>query len=100
MKYWNFVYLCGKLNKMNAKEKSVELLDKYRTYIRIADRYEHNLPSDEIHIAKKCAIIAVDEIINSSPSLPILSDNGTFGGDIEESKVFWQDVKKELELLK
>lgn len=49
--------------------------------------------------AKQCALICVDEIILSSPSLPILSDNGTYGSDIEESKVFWLEVKQELKNL-
>lgn len=47
----------------------------------------------------KCALIAVDEIINSSPSLPILSDNGSYGSDIEESTKWWQQVKNEIEKL-
>ena len=46
---------------------------------------------------KKCALIAVDEIINSSPSLPIISDVGSFVNDIEESTEFWQEVKQILE---
>ena len=45
---------------------------------------------------KKCALITVDEIINSSPSLPILSDAGNFVNDIEESTKYWKEVKKEL----
>jgi hypothetical protein len=43
-----------------------------------------------------CAIQLVNELIKASPSLPILSDNGNFSSDILESKVYWEDVKKEL----
>jgi hypothetical protein len=45
------------------------------------------------------SIITVNEIINSSPSLPILGDGGTFGEDIELSINYWKSVKQELELL-
>ena len=50
-------------------------------------------------IAKKCALITVDKIIKSSTSLPILSDNGSFSSDIEENKIYWNEVKKEIEKL-
>lgn len=50
--------------------------------------------------AKKCTLIAIEEIINSSPSLPILSDNGTLGSDIEESKVYWLEVKSAMSDIK
>jgi hypothetical protein len=47
-------------------------------------------------IAVPCALIAVDEIINSSPSLPILGDSGSYGEDIELSKIYWEEVKQEI----
>ena len=50
-------------------------------------------------LAKQCALIAVDEIINSSPSLPILGDSGSYGEDIELSKIYWIEVKQEIEKL-
>jgi hypothetical protein len=73
---------------MTAKEKAEELVDKYRTYIRMADKYEYNLSQDEIYLAKHCALIAVDEIIKTFYS-PI-----TFG-----VKDYWQEVKQEIENL-
>lgn len=45
------------------------------------------------------AIIVVDEIIKSSPSLPILSENGAYSSDIKESLAYWQEVKREIEKL-
>lgn len=72
---------------MTPKKKAESLIEKFGFNCRECDN------------AKYCALICVDEIINSSPSLPILSDNGTFGNDIEESKVYWLSVKKELEKL-
>ena len=50
-------------------------------------------------MAKQCALIAVDEIIEASPSLPILSDAGNYADDIIENKVYWQEVKQEIEKL-
>ena len=47
------------------KEKAVELVDKYRTYIRAGDKYEYLVPEDEVHLAIKCALIAVDEILDN-----------------------------------
>ena len=47
--------------------------------------------------AKHCATIAVKKIISASPSLPILSDAGSFVNDIEESTEYWQEVLKEIE---
>lgn len=49
--------------------------------------------------AIRCALIAVDEIICSSPSLPILGDGGYLYEDIELSKNYWLEVKTELEKL-
>ena len=74
------------------KEKAEELVEKY-----FRDELLHY---DLSYIqAKECALIAVDEIINSSPSLPILGDGGTFGEDIELSKIYWQEVKEEIKKL-
>ena len=70
---------------MTPKEKAIELVDKF------------DLPSGLMSIERKqCALIAVDEVLNSSPSLPILGDRGTFGEDIELSKEYWQQVKEEI----
>ena len=76
---------------MTPKEKAKELLDKYDFV------YIQNYTS--MFEVKQCAIIAVDEILNSSPSLPILGDGGTYGEDIELSKLYWQEVKQEIEKL-
>ena len=72
---------------MTPKGKAKELVEKFS-----------DLEDGEMYIgkAKQCALIAVDEIINSSPSLPIISDAGSFVNDIEESTEFWQEVKEEL----
>lgn len=50
---------------MEPKEKAKELVDKYFLEIEGADTYAFNLPSMNLFIAKKCALIAVDEIIEA-----------------------------------
>lgn len=69
------------------KQKAIELTDKFLN----ADYTDNS-----IFGAKQCALIAVDEIINSSPSAPILSDAGSFVNDIEESTEWWKEVKQEI----
>ncbi len=68
---------------MEAKDKAKELVDKYRTYIRMADKYGYILSEDEIYLAKQCALIAVDEILN-------LDDFSI------EGREYWQEVKQEI----
>lgn len=73
---------------MTPKEKAEELVERFRMNVLDWEGCSINE-----HKAKQCALIAVDEIINSSPSLPILGDSGTYGEDIELSKIYWQEVK-------
>jgi hypothetical protein len=74
----------------NAKEKAAELVDKYRTYIRMADKYEYNLSKDEIYLAKQCALIAVNELI--------IEKNKWENGSFYTSK-YWDYVKQEIQKL-
>jgi hypothetical protein len=82
---------------MTPKEKAEELVNKMygETPVRtiIAEIEEDK------QYAKQCALIAVDEIISSSPSLPILGDSGIYGEDIELSTKYWEEVKQEIEKL-
>jgi hypothetical protein len=80
---------------MTPKEKAKELVDKYATYVVMWTGGSEV----EKQNCKQCALIAVDEIINSSPSLPILGDSGSYGEDIELSKIYWIEVKQEIEKL-
>jgi len=76
---------------MKPKEKAEDLIRKYYTWgINIEGQTLSWLE------AKQCALIAVNEIISSSPSLPILGDSGTYGEDIELSNKYWQQVKREI----
>ena len=52
---------------------------------------------DDLYRAKQCALIAVDEIINTNPKITI---NWAFSGIQEFDNVnYWQEVKKEIEKL-
>ena len=88
---------------MTAEEKAKELIEKYKDYVHgyvgssMLSNYEY--PDQILRQAKKCALIAVDEIIKSSPSLPILSDNGSYSSDIYENNIYWNEVKQEIEKL-
>jgi hypothetical protein len=63
---------------MTAKDKAKELVDRFR----IGDR---NMKSK----AKQCALICVDEIINTYPS-PWSSL------DVDPQKDYWEEVKQEI----
>ena len=75
-----------KRNKMTQKEKAEELVDKY---VSLTDGWVYGIKNWEYK--KKCALIAVDEILNLEP--PELSYLEPF------SKSWWQEVKQEIEKL-
>ena len=86
---------------MTAKEKAKELFDKmYQT---------HSASASDItkYFAKQCALIVVDEIINSRPLEPNHADWDDCGAthkywydaQKEEALKFWQEVKQEIEKL-
>lgn len=58
-----------------------------------------NKKDTNIITAKNCAYFSVSEILKSSPTLPILSDSGNYSTDIEENKIYWDNVKREIENL-
>ena len=65
---------------MTPKEKAKELVDKYTQYVTEINEYEY---------AKNCALIAVDEILNS-----ILGNY-----EFDFLRKYWQEVKQEIEKL-
>ena len=79
---------------MTPKEKARELVDKYDntlTYLESKSK------------AKQCAMIAVDEIINSRPAFPYPYEvekhvNGIFN-IINYPIEYWQEVKQEIKNL-
>jgi hypothetical protein len=65
----------------SAKEKAEELVDKFYNEVLI-DNYE----------SKRCALIAVDEILNILYSIP-------FGNALDNELEYLEEVKQEIELL-
>ena len=76
------------------KEKAQELVDKYRTYIRAGDKYEYLDPEDEVHLSKKCALIAVFEIIDQWEYIDTYLAN--LNGEFNPNLHYWQEVEQEL----
>jgi len=67
------------------------LVEKFKSYTQMADKYGYLLPSEEVYFAKQCALIAVDEILNVIGEYII----EPFIFDIE----YYQEVKQEIEKL-
>ena len=81
---------------MTAKEKAQELLDKMSSqtysYQPYAGAY-YNIEEIGDEAGKKCALIAVDEIIESLPC------REEYGGEwkLIDNTEYWQEVKQEIE---
>jgi hypothetical protein len=76
---------------MTPKEKAIELIDKFKL--------KQNFFTNSFikTTAKECALIAVDEIINSSPLEPAHPYDYVIAE--QEAMEFWQKVKQEIENL-
>ena len=70
---------------MNPQEKAIELVS---AYARI-DGYVDSIDLSKCDFEKKCALIAVDEILETVVVYE----------DISKDYQFWQEVKKEIEKL-
>ena len=69
---------------MTPQEKANELVEKFLPEVRGADRYNYNLEDMNVFIAKQCAKIAVDELINDCDA----------SSPFEQQRLkFWNDVK-------
>ena len=88
------------------KEKARELADKL--YQTTPNEAWYNPPIGSItskeykawEQAKQCALIAVDEIINSSPTNPLKGGYIELYSDmVDEAIEYYKEVKKEIELL-
>jgi hypothetical protein len=73
---------------MTAIAKAQELINKYseHSYISLI-----NNPITSYH-KKQCALICVDEILESKPTSKV----HTFKCDLQISKEYWQEVKQEI----
>ena len=88
---------------MNAKEKANELIEKFMLYSFVKTeisketmQYEYNYKIKR-ELAKQCAIIAVDEIIDQWDYVDTYLAN--LGGEFNPNLRYWQEVKTELEKL-
>ena len=77
---------------MTAKEKAKELFDKY--YIVCQEYTEEIQCSIQ---AQECALIAVDEIIQQWEVIDTYIAD--FGGKLNQSLRYWQEVKQEIQAL-
>lgn len=66
---------------MTPKEKALELVDKFIYYVLDKDFFGDNV---DLKNAKKCALIAVDEVLK------------TIGDKIFSEYKYWQEVKQEI----
>lgn len=90
---------------MTPKEKAIELVAKFAPYMYcyMGSGMLSNDDYDEkvvLTFAKSCALIAVDEIINSNPLSPYNGGYYELASDrMDEVKEYWEIVKKEIEQL-
>jgi hypothetical protein len=77
---------------MTPKEKAIELVDKYWQL-----NYDWDGTTKE-GWAKDGALIAVDEIIKSSPARSPINDSSDFMPHFKAIK-YWEEVKQEIENL-
>jgi hypothetical protein len=79
---------------MTPKEKAIKLVDKYLG--NIIFNINQNLEVSVIETAKKCATIAVDEIIKAKQEDSSFCDEY---GEFHDFNYFWQSVIEEIEKL-
>ena len=84
---------------MTPKEKAVELYNKYE---QLGKDFTRGVSMAEF--AKECALIAVDEILNSNPHIYIEKGGSDCRGDwsykeAQSNQLYWQEVKQEIEKL-
>ena len=77
---------------MTPKEKAKEIVNKFINMDSCRNHaYEHLDGNICSHLAKQCALIAVDEIINSNPH------SNPLNTDVYSTMNYWNEVKKEIE---
>ena len=79
---------------MNAKDKAIELVEKFSAVESLKD-YE----GMDFQLAKECATICVDKIIEYQPFKDLGFTYNSIDSRLDASKDFWNEVKKQIELL-
>ena len=69
---------------MTPKEKAKELVDRFDETLTYLESKQK---------AKQCALIAVDEIINSNPH------SNPLNTDVHSTMSYWNEIKQEIEKL-
>ena len=77
---------------MTPKEKAKDLVGKY---VSLTDGWVYGIKNWEHK--KKCALIAVNEILYVLPQQEYLEDKGKYCENRE--RIYWQEVKQEIEKL-
>jgi hypothetical protein len=80
---------------MTAEEEALELVNKFTYEISGIDKYNYCLDSHIRFTAKRCALIAVDEILNN---FGLLIYGKTFYTS-SNAVFFYKEVKQEIEKL-
>jgi hypothetical protein len=75
---------------MTPKEKAIELVDRY--YSLFSLEFENTIDITE---AQKCALIALDEILNNSVNY--IAYDGVVDNELWVDDEYWQEVKQEIE---
>ena len=92
---------------MTAKEKAQELVDKFSERRKILTETKGWVEHIDSSKAKGHALVAVDEILNSSPLEPNFADWDDCGGEFRywydaqktHAFYFWKEVKQEIQNL-
>ena len=92
---------------MTAKEKAEELIKKFSERRKILTETKGWVEYINSSMAKTHALVAVDEILNSSPLEPNFADWDDCGGEFRywydaqktHAFYFWKEVKQEIEKL-
>jgi hypothetical protein len=78
---------------MTPKEKADQLIEKYAD--SLPSIFYNVVEAKNYHSAKKCASIAVDEIIK----LDIFDCNDEWSDEEGDTREYWEEVKQEIEKL-
>jgi len=90
---------------MTPKEKAKELMHYYLKELLSAKYSINGFVINDL--AKQCALIAVEEILNSNPRYPNNVDLDDVGGShahyyeaqFDDAEKYWEEVKQEIENL-
>jgi hypothetical protein len=77
---------------MIPKEKAKQLVSKF-TFLSYPESNE------KFYNPKQCALIAVNEIINSEPYFICYDKEGNIHRSVIDAKQYWQQVKEEIQNL-